>query len=283
MTRPQKSTSNDLVQRCVRRPDENRNAAVMAARSNPDPALPGFPVRAVSWEKADEGTADCALFGRCDDGSEYAIKDQSGDARVPHSEWLCTRLGEMSGLVSPQCKVIEVNGDQCFGSRWETGKEKDWWVLASQGEINFPELAGSLSRILAFDLFVQNEDRHLNNYIVRRQRNSFVVQSFDYSRAWLTNGIPPPRLPMLPTTNTISAYRILKTLFGFKPDISHVRHVLTRLSKITVGDVRRIIDEHPHDWLLHEELTSIIDWWSSAARLERIGDIEGGIDNGTFL
>ena len=63
-----------------------------------DNHLPGLSVTARWCDTANEGTADCAMFCRCDDGSDYAVKDTSKHAGHPHSEYLCTKLGEMVGL-----------------------------------------------------------------------------------------------------------------------------------------------------------------------------------------
>jgi len=91
--------------------------------------LPGIAVIATRCEIADQGTVDCSLFCRCDDGSDYAVKDTAKNASLPHQEWFCTRLGEIAGLASPPCRIVKVGDDDCFGSRWESGMEtKDWWV-----------------------------------------------------------------------------------------------------------------------------------------------------------
>jgi hypothetical protein len=42
--------------------------------------LPGIAIVAVRCEVADQGTADCSLFCRCDDGSDYAVKDRQTPA-----------------------------------------------------------------------------------------------------------------------------------------------------------------------------------------------------------
>jgi hypothetical protein len=255
----------------------------MVKASRVNATLPGITTTALLTYPNDEDTADCGLFCTCDDGSDYAVKGMEADARIPHSEWFCTRLGERVGLLSPPASIVVVDGEECFGSRWETDPQRDWWIQATAGTIAFADLAGGLSRILAFDLFVHNDDRHLKNYLVRRQKTKHTVLAFDYSRAWLCNGIPPPAVPMGPDTGTIQTFRYLTAKFGEFLSPPDVAHVLNGLRKVPSSVVEQIILQHPQKWLTEEEKTAIIKWWNSAERLERLDQIEGGMGDGSIL
>lgn len=244
----------------------------------------GLSIAAIRCEVSTLGSADCALICRCDDGSDYAIKDQAKNAAMPHSEWFCTRLVEEAGIAAPTCRVVDVEGEKCFGSRWETGHNpKDWWLRALAKEIDFALLAPTISRIFAFDLFVNNDDRHLNNYIVREQHFGIAMLSFDFSRSWLCNGVPPPDLPMAGSTNTMMAIRFLLKEFGKFIIIEECNTVLDNLYFIGVEKVDDIIDEHPNEWLTNEQKDAVRNWWISPERLDRIAKIKEGIGNGTYL
>jgi len=244
----------------------------------------GLSVTATRCEVADLGTVDCAQICRCDDGSDYAIKNGAAVASMPHSEWFCTRLGELAGLASPVCKVVNVEGEACFGSRWETGNSpKDWWLRAKAKEIDFDLLAPTISRIFAFDLFVHNVDRHLTNYIVRQQHFGIAILAFDYSRAWLCNGFPPVALPMTADTNTMKSIRYLIQEFGHFIDLIEVNKVLDNLGHISSTVVTNILLEHPDNWLTKEQKLAIDRWWKSPQRLERLEQIKEGIKNGFHL
>ncbi len=256
----------------------------MGKTLGPNTALPGLTVRAINCVASDEGTADCALFCRCDDGSDYAVKDKSKSAATPHSEWFCTRFGESVGLASPTCAIVDINGVESFGSRYETGHEPDnWWVRAKSGEINFDQLAPTVSRIFAFDLFVHNGDRHLKNYIIRKQKLGYSILSFDYSRAWLWNGFPLPKLPLLASSNTIRAQRFLSQAFPGFLSIFDINHVLDRIRETDRSKIETIFGEHPKDWLTDAERNALLEWWESNSRLQRINSIKEGITNGTYL
>jgi len=242
------------------------------------------PVKAVRCETANFGTADCSKVCRCDDGSDYAVKDDGANPLVPHSEWFCTHLGEFVGLASPPCKVVDVHGKHCFGSRWETGHNaKDWWVRARAGSIDFASLAPNLSRIYAFDLFVNNIDRHLTNYIVRDQHFGTALLAFDYSRAWMVNGVPPPVMPMAECHNTVAVIKALRRLFGSFFVNDEAYHVLDRLESVNSTDVCNIILSHPKEWLTEDLNNATIEWWNSDERIRRIDDIRKGVEDGSYL
>lgn len=242
------------------------------------------PVKASRCETAGFGTADCSQVCRCDDGSDYAIKDDLTVAAVPHSEWFCTHLGELVGLASPPCKIVDVHGRACFGSRWETGHNaRDWWVRAKAGTIDFASLAPTVSRIYAFDLFVNNVDRHLTNYIVREQHFGTALLAFDYSRAWLVNGMPPPIMPMPENQKTVMVIKALRGLFGDFFHVDQANHVLDSLELIKPYQVEKIIGEHPKEWLTEDQRDAILSWWKSGVRTSRISDIRKGVKDGAYL
>ena len=246
--------------------------------------LYGNSVTATRCESANFESADCALICRCEDGSDYAIKDSVKNAAMPHSEWFCTRLSEAVGVAAPPCKIVSVKGDKWFGSRWETGHNpKDWWLRAVSNQIDFKLLAPTISRIFAFDLFVHNVDRHLNNYIVRKQHFGISMLSFDFSRAWLCNGSPIPDTPMDASTNTIKSMRYLCQEFGDFIQQNETDTVLDNLIALPSANIELIIAEHPENWLTNGEKNWTIPWWNSPNRLDRINRIKEDIVNGTYL
>ena len=245
--------------------------------------LPGIAVVATRCETF-QGTADLRLVCRCDDGSDYAVKDQLRNPHLPHQEWLCTQLGELVGIASPHIRVVKLAADECFGSRWERGMEtQDWWIRAHNGDIDFQLIAPTISRIFAYDLFVHNVDRHLTNYIVRRQYSGHSVLSFDYSQAWLFSGFPLPPLPLHSQTKTIQAMRAMRHLFGDFIHQNEVKSICNKLRQIKTETIERIISEHPNNWLTETQKCEIFNWWKSDRRLHRIHQLQEGIANGDYL
>ena len=150
-----------------------------------------LPVRALSADPLNLGTADCHLICYCDDGCDYAVKTLADGLYIPHSEWFCKHLGDLIGIASPDCRLVEVNGETAFGSRWESGHDpKDWVGRLKNGQIEKSRAIPTVSRIFAFDLFVNNEDRHTNNYIVRPQNKGWsfclIMITFSYRASSMT-------------------------------------------------------------------------------------------------
>ena len=209
--------------------------------------LPGIAVRALSAEMNDQNTADCAMFCHCDDGSDYAVKTISPNRLLPHVEWFCTRLGEIVGLASPPCRIIELPGGEAFGSRWESGHLPDnWWIRTLSGEIDLARIAPALTRIFTYDLFIGNVDRHLGNYIVRQQRSGVSLLAFDYSRAWLSHGFPVLQSPLPTSCHTLQMHRFLTSSFGPFLQAADVDHVISSLLRTTSDRVQKYYCRAPH-------------------------------------
>jgi hypothetical protein len=253
----------------------------MSTGSTPS-LFPNLPVRAKRSNPM-TGSADCKQVCRCDDGCDYAIKEAAVLPTMPHNEWFCAKLAERVGIGTPTCRIVDVQGIECFGSRWEAGEESDWWNRAFAGPISFPDLAPGISRVFAFDLFVHNEDRHLNNYFVQKQRIGYAVLAMDFGRAWLFSGMPPPPLPMAPAANTIGDLRKLLRLFGPFIDSAETDDVCDRLATVTDSEVAGIIASHPSVWINTAQKDQILSWWRSPERQNRITTIRNGIKDGSLL
>jgi hypothetical protein len=258
-----------------------------SGRSQPNPAivkmLPYTTIAGHSWQcpflYAPAGVC------RCDDGCDYVVKDGSKNICTPHDEWFCTRLAELIGIPSPPCIVIErADGALVFGSRWEGGVARDpWWEMVKRGDIALTDISDPLSRIYAFDHFVHNDDRHLKNFLFREQRNGWMVLAFDYSRAWLCNGMPLPSLPFQANKNTILARRFLCHELGEYIDKAETDLTLNRLANVKETDVLNAINGHPEMWLSSAQKDEIVNWWRSNTRTNRIDQIRQGIHDGTYL
>lgn len=230
-------------------------------------ALFPLPIEARWCAPANLGSADCGQICRCDDGCDYVIKDGKTGGSValtPHSEWFCTQLGELVGIVSPQCKIVKMSDSTfVFGSRWEGGVLNpaaggNWWDKVKTGDILLDDIKGPLSRIYAFDHFIHNPDRHTKNFIVRNQHTGYAILANDYSRAWMCTGFPLPALPM--NNSTVMTQRWLSNLWSVKyidKDESNI--ILEKIRNTSKDSVNRIIDGHPQDWLTQQNKEDILN------------------------
>lgn len=222
---------------------------------------------------------------RCDDNVEYVVKDTIGDPQRPHNEWFCTRLAGAVGIVCPPCCPIEDEAGQLlFGSRCEGGVAGTPWLdMVVRGEIDKATISSVLSRILAFDHFVHNDDRHLGNYLVRATKNGWVMLAMDFSRAWSFHGFPPAALPFTAMQKTWIGHQKLKRELGDFVDISEVNVVLDALLSVKTSDIGNILDQQPNNWLTRSRKNDIVAWWKSAERPRRIEAIRKGIGDGSYL
>lgn len=244
-----------------------------------------IPVRAKSSDPQNLGTADCKLFCHCDDGNDYAVKNIASGVHVAHSEWFCKHLGDQVGIASPECRWVEVGGEVAFGSRWESGHDpENWWLRVKSGEIKKDRVAPTISRILAFDLVVNNEDRHANNYIVRPQMNDeWSFLAFDHSRAWRAATWPLPQPPMDVSVMTLSNFKLINNLLGGILDVAETLFVINKMRDVEVNMVSQILDTQHDSWLSDQEKNDMLSYWESTEFNSRIDKIEEGFKNGDYV
>jgi hypothetical protein len=251
-----------------------------------------IPIRATWCAPSNIPSADLKQICRCDDGSEYAIKETEQDPRDPsqfiwtaHNEYFCYRLAHAVGITSPGHSLVQLpSGELAFGSRWESGATPtDWWDQIAAGTIPPANILPTLARIYAFDLFVHNVDRHAGNFLVRQQHFGFAVIAFDYSRSWSYHGIPPPPLPMKATDNTVLVQRQLTSLLGQYVSSASTADVLDNLEAVSTQTITSILSQQPDSWLTNTACQDIISWWSSPDRKIRLDAIRAGIQDGSHL
>jgi hypothetical protein len=239
------------------------------------------------------GTADAGWLSTAADRCQYVLKDKTSKAssqEVPHCEWFCTHVGELLQIPAPQFKIVrKIDGEHVFGSRWAGGivptdPNGFWFDRVKTGEIPLKELSGLLSRIYAFDLFVHNLDRHKWNFLLQKQFDAFVLLANDYSRAWIRWGFPLPDVSKVKTENTYLHKKILQDYWQEEYiSETEVNNCLFGITSIPKDRIRRIIEDHPDDWLPEVNKNAILDWWGSTEMLARIQTISSGVKNGTLI
>jgi hypothetical protein len=193
-------------------------------------------------------------------------------------------LGDRVGIASPDCRLVEVNGGSAFGSRWETGHNpSDWWLRVKNGAIDKDRIAPVLSRVLAFDLFVNNLDRHASNYIVREQATGWSMLAFDHSRAWLASGWPLTQAPIPRSVVTVKNFIWLNRYLGGLLDGKEFRLVLNNLRDVPECYVEQILNYQANDWLSDMERDDILLYWRSPHRMRRLDRIEEGLSIGEYI
>lgn len=243
-------------------------------------AIDLFPVDVTNEYPRPSG-ADVGGKCRAADGQEYVWKGAEKNARLPHSEWFCTGLGEVVNVPGPPTKILRrLDGTLVFGSRWEGGIPRETWLqLVVSGKVEPDALFRPLSRILAFDWFVHNVDRHVGNFICRMQSANYALLANDYSRAWLHHGWPLPHGLLSASCSTRKALTQFKKVLGDYLQFAEVQDLLEKLGKVGVPTIENLIRRHPKDWLDEKTEESILTWWESDARASRLEKIEKELQN----
>jgi hypothetical protein len=245
--------------------------------------IDAFPVRLVSIDPPNLASVDAAWFGTGDNGLDYCVKTIEKTPHAPAAELICYRLAGFCNLAVPQFDLVEVpGGTVAFGSVWDgsaANQQASFQVL--QGQTTGKEVARTLSRIYAFDLFVHNVDRHPGNYLCVGGRGpGHAIKAYDFSRAFTTHGWPLPSLPMDPSMHTVQTYRNLRRIHLF--ELSEALGVLKKMREIPVAAFKVLIESLPDRWLAAKTRKQVIKWWA-VDRATRIDRITGGLKDGSFL
>jgi hypothetical protein len=203
----------------------------------------------------------------------YLCKDQSKVDWLPMAEWTAQHLARRCGLLVPDCYVIELEanpGAYLFGSKWEGGAEQ--YSLGIVGKVTNPE---QFSAIYAFDLLIQNVDRHLNNYLYLQLAGDTVVKAVDHSRCLWFSGWPMPAPPPDAASNTMRGRAIWGADAAW--DAGVARGVLHQWGQIDQSDVQRMLDRAPAAWIQPGLRDQLLTWWGSPDWAIRTTEVLGAL------
>jgi len=266
----------------------------MAEKKDPDSeAAPEqgnlFELEFNEYTPSNLGTVHLSGFAIASDEMEYAVKSMraappfpvQNPTQVPASEWFCTNLAEKCGIATPVCKVLRCISDSeyVFGSRiefsaWKEGLNvPNWIALLSDAS---DSLKKQLWSIYAFDQFVHNIDRHINNYLyMQNSRGQIVVKTFDFSLSSFVIGWPRSSAESLPSdSKTVLAWNIAKQFIGDTPELRQsALNIIDKIEKIGIEVISDILSSMPDAWMppMHKEY--LLKWWASEERNTRLDAI----------
>jgi hypothetical protein len=240
-----------------------------------------FPVDILTEYPNNQGSADLQLIVSARDGKDYAVKKPTdGKGTVPASELMCYELAYRVTVPTPNYAFIKLSdGTLGFGSLWEGGVTKVSHITEVieilEGRKKVNNLKAFLSRLYAFDIFVNNEDRHWGNYLWRQSYNNGIIAlAFDFSRACFETGHEGYEA-LHPASNTQNSFMLINITMNY--DRTEAIACLDALAAITTEDVEEILENMPVEWMAKSERKSYTDWWNSKARIDRINTIKGRI------
>lgn len=240
-------------------------------------------------------TRDSAGFGVATDGQSYVIKSPSKHALLPGTEAFCETIAVACGLPATTGAWVDVNGESCYGSRFEGGLNRPMKrgtyleIAARKRDWKRCTNPGVATATFALDLFLFNFDRHHNNWAFQDQNGNRTARIFDFSRAWWVLASNPADLPSPASMKvldpnierTCAAYRDVRKWAG--EDLMAGAQVLDYLRKISPNWVESQIKMLPQGWVDQKTLDETMHWWAGPLRLERIDHIDKGLKNGSLF
>ena len=270
----------------------NNNPSEDLLRSPTEPQ-PLFGLEIEEWTPPNGTTGHLRSFAIANDGMEYAVKSiQDGQASnlsvqspemVPATEWLCSKLAEACGLPSPPCRVLlEPESNQhVFGSRIDLAAYRgaleipQWRKLLENSDFHMRK---QLWSIYAFDQFIYNVDRHINNYLyVTNRQNAVAIQAFDFSMSGMVMGWPNRTGTLLlpDDSKTALVWSIIKTVIGIDPAYQQsAETILVKLSAMDISVIQGILGGMPELWLPALRREALLSWWDSQEKQNRIDIID---------
>lgn len=241
-----------------------------------------FPLEIVSLAPTPPRTARLRHEGEGADGQYYFIKTVADGQCVPANELLCSSLANDIGLAVPFFTVVTMpDGSEAFGSRREAGiVDVATWVAALLAAPPFPAgVVWQFASWFGFDLFVDNIDRHFNNFLYREHQGVFSLFGFDFSEA-LLNPPWPPSQDMRDPCNTLQGRRALAAR-GLGLDRDKAIEMLNRLAALNDDWMDVSLPAVPASWLDAAERTELARWWRED-RQDRLTYIKQEVANGRY-
>ena len=173
------------------------------------------------------------------------------------------------------------DGSEAFGSRREPGiPDAVNWVKALLAAPPYPAgLVWQFASWFGFDLFVDNIDRHINNFLYREHQGVISLFGFDFSEA-LLNPPWPPSQDLREPCRTVEVRRVLAA-HGLGLDRNKAILMLDRLAALDDEWMDVSLPAVPAPWLDAGERDSLSRWWRGG-RLARLAHIKQEVANGRY-
>lgn len=234
------------------------------------------------------GGSTGARLIRASNALAYVVKDDTADVpRLRASEFFWLSVARSVGLAAPLPEVIEdrVVNRTLVGTRKEQNR-----IGKDDAETLLELLTGKihnggrhLSRLLAFDLFCANWDRHPGNYLVLDEGGAKVVFAIDFSHVVLIPDKCSPDRDPISEIRTATRQYCPKVVQPYGPDQAAATETLNSLAALPSGQIDGILNSIPDDWVGAGEKQEVADWWADGERASRLAAISNELGNGTYF
>lgn len=228
-------------------------------------------------------------LGRCeaDDGHGYFLKGDYGSIASRANEWLGNSIAERVGIGCPTfTPVIGSDAQALFGSRVIAGVDDDFRTAQFLNTASKTELGHSrigltpvLSQIYALDLFINNDDRHVRNYLSYDDHGRRRIFAFDFGRSmfwrWPWDGFPAV------DSNTRFVGRVMRSRHGW--DFAEADRTLDLIEKIDSTWLGNTLDKMPPEWLSETRRNQLVSFIENGDWGRRIEQLRRGLSDESLL
>lgn len=245
-----------------------------------------FPLAALV-EFPNAPTADAWGEVIAEDTQKYIVKADKGGPHVRAAEWIATAIAERLNISCATAKIIKMSdGQLLFGSRQISGKADDVVTAEILTSISLepagnpiPGLQSWLSGLYALDMFLNNVDRHENNFVSVDLFGTRRFSAIDFGRSLIIGG----NFDAFPNQaeNTVLVGRKIRLRHGFDQIASSA--MLDRVVGLPSNFIAQRMAEMPDSWMGDFEKRQFLNWWSSPSLIGKVERLRKGLVDGSLL
>lgn len=196
------------------------------------------------------GATGAKVIG-CDDGRFYVCKSHrflpEPQPYLLANEQISKNLADLLGLPVQPAQIVNLRGEELFGSLLEAGLRDMKTVRLKRDQLNnWPDVPA----ILVFDIFVCNIDRHQGNslaLISATKGAKYQLRIMDHSHALMGSSsgkraLLQEKFPLAKYLNFYGLNALIEAQMEFEP-------ALEKLEKLTKEEISWAAGNLPEDWL----------------------------------
>ena len=218
-----------------------------------------------------------------EDNRTYYCKSDTNGRFIRATEWIATRLADHLGISVAECAILEDSGGETlFGSRCPMSLAAEFELnhflnQTSRDETGRPNgwIGQYFARVWALDIFLDNPDRNLRNFILDRDGQIARLRAIDFASARLLQ-LADTNFPIA-TDNTTRVGKLVRNKHGAHCEAAY--EMLERIGAIPPGVIEGILKEMPEDWLPNDRMGGFVEVWSNGHHKARVSRIRALIEH----
>lgn len=254
--------------------------------SSSDSQLSLLPTRISTVYPSQPTGKHISLVGEAKDGHIYYCKCDADGRPIRATEWVAQSLARHLGIAVPEFRVMEHNGETFFGSRQAVSTAGFFEVHDFLTRNQPDELGGAsewvgrrLSGLYVLDLFLNNPDRGLNNFLLETDGYTRKLCAIDFADARLED-ISSDRFPVA-SSNTIVKGKYLRDVHGFYLDAA--LEMIERIRAVPASEMNGILGGMPSDWMSDDQKSQFCEAWAGDRFESRLSALRTGLEDESRL